>query len=279
MRMTIKGMQATVVVLSWLICQGGAAAEGTCSIYDGTLYTNKPASRPGMLDIQVAYESDLWDPAYKDAPMPVQSRVESVARAAEARSVPLVLDIERWKVDNTVSDADVVVRIDKLVEVVRWAREAAPNLRLGYFSLAPMAAMSWAAAPEGSADNLEWRRVNDRLRRLADAVDMIFPYVYTYKYNPDEWQTQAIGNIVEARRYGKPVYVFLWFQYSERNQELGYTFVPSEFWLRQLDTGCRHADGIVIWGGWDPKNNRRAVWDGTLQWWLDVQAFQGVNGS
>lgn len=275
MKMFLASVALLSVMAAVEVHAQGAVGE-RCRIYDGTMYTNKPA-RPGVRDIHVAYESDLWDPRFRDAPMPWRSRVAAVARAAEARGIPLVLDIERWHVDANAADEEVVRAIDKLVEIIGWARAAAPNVELGYYSLAPMAASSWAVAPAGSKDNLAWRRVNDRVRRLAEAVDIIFPYLYTYQNNPEDWQAQAIGNIAEARRYGKPVYVFLWPQYTERNKELGYTFVPTEFWQRQLSVACQHADGVVIWGGWDPPNKRRASWDENARWWRDVRQFQGVD--
>ncbi len=261
----------------FILTSGGAKAGPTeCHIYDGTIYQNKPAERPGMLDIHVVYQSDLWNPQLPDAPLPWRPRVEAAARTAEARNVPLVFDIERWPVDATVSDEQVALVIGKLLEIVQWARAAAPTVKLGYFTLAPMAASSWAVAPKGSEDNLAWRRANDRMRPLADAVDIIFPYVYTYKNNPAEWEGQALGNIREAHRYGKPVYVFIWPQYTERDKELGYTFIPSEFWRRQLAVACEQADGVVIWGGWDPKLRQRANWDDSAQWYRDVQVFLGL---
>lgn len=245
-----------------------------CRIYDGTLYSGKPAVREGVLDIHVAYEGDLWNPRLPDAPMPWRRRVELAAETAAARDVPLVLDIERWHVDERASDAEVESSVAKLVEIIGWARQAAPEVRMGYFSLAPMAAVAWALAPEGSSENLAWRRVNDRLRPLVEAVDIVFPHAYTYRNNPGEWQAYAISNIEEARRYGKSVYLFIWPQYTERNQELGYTYLPTEFWQRQLSVSCEHADGVVLWGGWDPVNNRRAIWDESAQWWQDVLNYQ-----
>lgn len=253
-----------------------AASAEQCRIYDGTTYADKPANRRGVLDIHIAYEGDLWDPRHRDAPMPWRAKVEAAARTAQARNVPLVLDIERWHVDSTASDEEVRGHVAKLKEIVGWARAAAPEIQLGFFSLAPMAASSWAQAAEGSKDLSDWRRINERLRPLAEVVDIIFPYSYTYLYNPDDWQAQAIGNVREARRYGKPVYLFIWPQYTERNKKLGYTFVPSEFWRRQLATACEHADAVVIWGGWDPKNRRRAAWDEDATWWRDVQMFKGI---
>lgn len=264
---------AFALVLMLLGMSALAADVGRCAIYDGTVYVGKPVDRKGLLDIHIVYEGDLWDPRLPKAPYPSRRRVEVAAKDAAARNVPLVLDIERWRVDNTATDEFVRQTIAKLVEIIGWARQAAPTVKLGYFSLAPMGATSWAMAPPGSRDHLDWRRTNDRMRPLAEAVDIIFPYAYTFKYNPEEWQAQAIGNIAEARRYGKPVYLFIWPQYTERNKELGYTFVPSEFWRRQLSVGCEHADGVVIWGGWDPKLKRRAPWDDTYRWYRDVQDF------
>ena len=66
----------------------------------------------------------------------------------------------------------------------------------------------WAPVRGDSAAISDWQAENRRLQRLADAVDIIFPSLYTFYDDPAGWVTYAVANIKEARSYGKPVYAF-----------------------------------------------------------------------
>jgi hypothetical protein len=107
---------------------------------------------------------------------------------------------------------------------------------------------------------------------------VIYPSLYTAKPDQEGWVKVAIENIKEARRLGngKPVYVFLWPLYdanpaTERN--MVHTYIGSEFWTLQLETVKAHADGAIIWGGWDFERGRRAQWINSTQWWQDTKKF------
>jgi len=98
-------------------------------------------------------------------------------------------------------------------------------------------------------------------------ADVVFPSLYTFYDNQAAWDIYAKGMIEEARRYNKPVYVFLWPEFHVSNILLRGTNIPAKFWRHQLEFCSALADGIVIWGGWKEK------WNETADWWVETKLF------
>ena len=245
-----------------------------CLVFETLMHAGKPdLRRHGIEPIEIAYEAQLWNPGAAADSYPDLKKVLSAAHRAAMRQSILVLDIERWPVEAGVTDRLVEARIEQLQHIVGWIRGEYPHVRLGYFGLMPSAAVTWALAPAESSDGIAWRRANARLDSLAASVDVVLPSLYTYSNDPDRWVRVAVENIRQARRYGKPVYAFVWPKYSERNTELAYQYVGDDFWRLQLETVCRHADGVVLWGGWDPVHKRPERWSREASWWLATQRF------
>jgi hypothetical protein len=146
-----------------------------------------------------------------------------------------------------------------------------PDLNLGYFAHLPMPAYGWALKASDSRLYKNWRAENERCSDLAPLVDAIYPQVYTYFPDREAWVRYAVANLHEAHRYGKPVYAFLWPQYTEANKELGLQFIAADYWRLQLETVRKYADGIVIWGGWG--GDGPAAWDENAAWWQVTRGF------
>jgi len=111
-----------------------------------------------------------------------------------------------------------------------------------------------------------WRVRNLEMAQLADVADIIFPSLYTFYDNHAEWAVYARANIAEARKYGKPVIPFLWFEYHT-STDLGGQLIDGDYWAKQLLVCRQEADGLVIWGGYlrsfDPK----------APWWIETVKF------
>jgi hypothetical protein len=115
----------------------------------------------------------------------------------------------------------------------------------------------------------EWQAENDQLQLLADSVDVLLPSLYTFYDDQDGWVRYAISTLSEARRLskGKPVYAFIWPQYHNSNPTLALKLIDGAFWAKQLQVIAAHADGAVIWGGW------QTTWDDQSAWWRATLAF------
>lgn len=260
------------------VIKAGAPAQGEFQVFDGTLYINKPdLARYGIQSTSIIYVSKLWPGGLSGVPddqLPDRGRVRQAAYDAKKKRELAILDIEHWPLHG--DDPVVAANIGKLSSVLNWFREESPDVRVGYFGILPIADFwSFRPGPE-SKRHRKWRARNDRLVPLARQVDVIFPSLYTYTDEKDMWVRYAVENIKEARRYGKPVYVFLWPQYSERNKTLGQEYLAPDFWKLQLETARQYADGVVIWGGWGRDNNP-AAWDEAAPWWQVTKQFmQGL---
>ncbi len=251
------------------------ATAAAFQVFDGTLYRDKPdLTRYGIQPIEILYVSRFWPDTRMTEEMtglPDEATVRRVAREARAKQVPVVVDIEHWSLDG--DDDEKRANLAKYITVLQWMHDEAPNTHFGYFAVVPMGAYSWALKDQDSAEYRLWQAENLGRADLAAQVDAVYPQLYTYYPDQKAWVRYAVANLREARRYGKPVYAFLWPQYSERNKQLGHQYLSSDFWRLQLETAARYADGIVIWGGWDSKQWGRAKWDESAPWWQVTREF------
>ncbi len=251
-------------------------------VFDGTLYAGKPdLSVHGIQPTTIAYTSQIggkigyqwWKQAER---LPDKEIVQQIARQAQTKPNPVVVDIEHWPL---AGDPKQVQRsLEKYLTVLQWFKEAAPELAVGYYGAPPLNDYWKSLKSPMSKEWASFARQNDQLRPLSGAVDIIFPSLYTFYTDRGGWVRYAYAQIAEARRNsnGKPVYVFLWPQYHDSNPSLKGAFLPPDFWKLQLHMAKHYADGIVIWGGWDFKSNRPAEWDNNAAWWKVTKDFMKI---
>ena len=245
-------------------------------VLDGTGYSNKPdLSVYGIGPIPLAYTAEFGPDWYKDADrLPDLTAVQAVARRkAQQKGLLVALDIEHWPLNG--SPDSVRDSLTKYMTVLQWFKAAAPGLLVGYYGAPPLHDYSRAIKDTSSQEHQAWMAMNDQLRSLASAVDVLFPSLYTLYPDQAGWKKFAIAEIEEARRYGggKPVYVFLWPQYHDSNLIVGGQYLSADYWLLELETAKEYADGIVIWGGWDMKLNKPMIWDESAPWWKVTKEF------
>lgn len=153
--------------------------------------------------------------------------------------------------------------------------------RFGFYDVGP-AGEYWIAVRERVDPKryARWQAVNDLMAEQVNAhVDFVAPSCYTFydaaPIDRERWVQSTIATIKEARRVsgGKPVYPFIWPQFHDSSNKKGEYLDPA-FWRLQLDTVLAHADGVILWGGWDIlKTNRPYRWQGDAPWWLETQRW------
>lgn len=242
-------------------------------VFDGTLYAGKPdLSAHGIRPVSIAYTSHFGTHWYKNPnSLPDKNVVQKVAREAQAKNSPIVIDIEHWPLDGEPNQ--VRASLSKYMTVLQWFKEAVPELPVGYYGAPPIRDYWKSLKSPMSKEWASFAKENDQLRPLAGAVNIIFPSLYTLYTDRGGWVRYAYAQIAEARRLanGKPVYVFLWPQYHDSNPSLAWAHIPADFWRLQLQMAKQYADGIVIWGGWGPKG--RVQWDENAAWWKVTKEF------
>jgi hypothetical protein len=252
------------------LLHGAGTAPSPFLVFDGTLYRNKPElSHYGVRPSNIIYAGQLWDQNESKNKAPHKDTVRRLAAEAAKLNANVVIDIEHWPLKGT--DQEVAKSVAKYAQVVEWFRFYEPRLSLGYYGEPPIRDYHRAIKDPNTVGYGEWQRENDRLVSLSMHVDAIYPSLYTFYSDRDEWKKYAIAQLREAKRYGKPVYAFLWPQYHESNRLLGGRYIAPDYWQVQLETVRQYADGIVLWGGWG--SDGPAEWDEKAPWWVATKNF------
>ncbi len=267
-------------------------------VFDSTYFTDKPNLKTmGVENIYVAaaeffYLLDKPGGGY-DMTKPNEPATRMVARRAADRRQILCIDIEHFPEDIRRDKPDDVQKtIDMYAQIVAWVRDERPEVKLGFYGSFPRreywAAVNYLRAlehrgepwwdqrfPEYEKHFKQWQAANDIFRPLAEKCDYIFPSIYTYYDTPKDWPYYAKANILESRRYNKPVIPFIWMEYHNSTPLKGQK-IPANFWQLQLATCRQDADGLVIWGGvsylTEPKGVKEP-WSQHAAWWTPTAQF------
>lgn len=236
----------------------------TFTVFDGLLYEPMPDLRPlGMPKLlgtgnvwRLGFPRDLVDPP----------AVAEAAQFLRRYTRTYYLDIENWLPPDDAPDGVTEADVAKFMEVARIARAAVPDGKFGFYGILPKRTY-WPFVLKRAAIIDAWRHMNDVSAPLAALVDYLFPSLYTFYDDPAGWETAARPILNEARRYGKPVYPFLWPEFHNSNRLLAGKEIPRAFWRRELEFCREHADGLVLWGGAGER------WDERAGWWQEALSF------
>jgi hypothetical protein len=239
-----------------------AAPQGFL-IFDGLLYSPMPDLRelgmPKLLGAGTTWGANV---AHDEVdPVGIKAAVEYLRRLTRN----YYFDLEEWTVSGAPREV-IDANIRKLVRTAEIARQSAPDMKFGFYDMAPRSTY-WAVVLNKSDALAQWWSINRRSAVIAAKVDYLFPSLYTFYDDPSGWELAALATLKEARQYGKPVYPFLWPEFHDSNVKLAGTQVPRDFWRRQLEVCRQHADGLVLWGGF------KRLWDEEAPWWVETKSF------
>ena len=245
-----------------------AAEKRRFAMFDGLLYTQKPDL--GQFGLEpIAGSGNLWRPGQSHLTVD-ESGVQSAIEPFRGHVPYFYLDIEDWPLQGvpTETRAETIAKLIRLADI---ARVAAGETRIGFYGLMP-GITYWPLVSRmlRKSEYQDWKETNEALEDLAPHVDAVFPSLYTFYDDLTGWQSYARQSLLEARRYSKPVYAFLWPEFHDSNALLRGQLVPARFWRAELELCFELADGIVIWGGY------QQTWKGDAPWWQETQLF--ING-
>jgi hypothetical protein len=197
-----------------------------------------------------------------------EDRVRYLARYASDVGSPLVFDLEHWPVDvRTFSDGEVQQRIEFLTQMVDWAHQERPGLKVGFYGLMPLTDY-WTPVGGNPEFVANWSAANRRLQPLADRVDILFPSLYAFYEDRYSWQYYAQANLREAAAYGKPVAPFLGMVYHESEPDVRGRKIPADYWKLQLQTVAGFTNQVVYWGGF------LQPWNDDDGWWAVTREYR-----
>lgn len=243
---------------------------------DATRFRENPdLTKYGLKNIIVAYESSLW-PAGASKTEPDTNYITNtyIPKIRSQNPDVVVIDIESWPFKSTMTATEITTNINKFKKVISVFRRELPTTKIGFYLIMPE--RNWLAPcgdPKKVATRTSaWHLRNVKLQPLADAVDIIFPSLYTFYEDAKSeacWPKYAAANINEAKFYGKPVWAFLWMKYHSTGN-----LIPATFWRKQLETTYEFADGFAIWS----MASSTDVWSYTAPWWVETASFLKAKG-
>jgi len=192
---------------------------------------------------------------------PDLDKAAALADEMKGTREPMMLDIESWP---TIGDDDVVAEtVARYESILETMLAVDPSLTIGFYGVPPV--RNYTAPVSGDPTKMaNWQANNDKLVSLAMAEGIVFPSLYTFYNEPEDWLKYAVANIEEARRLApdKAVAVVLWPRYHDDEM----AFIDQAFFALQLDTAYEHADAVVNWdlaaSTCDPE-----------PWWSATKAF------
>ncbi|MBV1929198.1 MAG: hypothetical protein KUG81_06765 [Gammaproteobacteria bacterium] len=237
-------------------------------VYDALIYKDKPnMSLFGLNRLTLLNHIHLLDPGK----MNIKNNIASYFRPREIAEL-IVVNIEHWPLKD---NHDLNTNIPKYIRAVKFVKDRYSNKRIGIYSMFPE--RNYWASQEKTSSSIykKWSAKNNRLQVVSKYSDVIMPSLYTYYTDQQGWVKYAKNQIAESKRIypTKPVIVFLWPQYHGSNWLHGGDYINGDYWRLQLETAYKHADGIIIWGGWDDKAKRHLNWVDDLEWWKETKSF------
>ncbi|QSI32794.1 hypothetical protein GNX71_25760 [Variovorax sp. RKNM96] len=221
----------------------------------------------GVLRSPIIYEASLLPSKVSDQ-MVEGGELKDLIDGVKIGPVPLVIDIERWPLYTNTENERSKNR-EKLIKVLDSIRAVRPGIKLGYYSLVPARVYFPLIDQTKGVQKQMWKKSNDQaLDDFVSHVDAIFPSLYTLYDDQDGWEKYAEQTLQDARRFGKPVYCYLWPQYHSSNQQLRGEYLSAKYWGLELETCYKYADGVVIWNH-EPEKK----WDPNVEWWQQTLKF------
>ncbi len=245
-------------------------------VFAALLHEQEPDLKPDGLDPIYLFDRGIWAAGATRLDVPDDRLVKARVDRLPENGSPLVMDFEFFKFRNS---REALASRNSLKAIARSFRNASGDRPIGFYEYLPRREFWSAIAGKDSAKYHQWQLKNDFFAELEPYVDTLFPSIYTFHDDPKKWVKYARAQVSEARRISdKPVIPFIWHDFHYNGQDGPLVPIPASFWRLQLETLSEIADGIVIWGGWDPVKRTRVVWDNQADWWLETQNFMRALG-
>ena len=260
--------------LALLLLAENAFANDAFKFYEALLYKNKPnLSEYGLEPLTLIYHSPFWQLGDARENVPSVQTMRNVFDDTYPGGAFVVIDIEHWPLKP--QSESYVSNRQKYTTFISRIRAVRPDLQLGMYAMVPKRNYWAPIKGKNSKAYRSWQQTNDELAIIGRQLDVTMPSLYTFYADRDGWRTYALAQISESRRLfpGKPVIVFLWPQYHESSRGSRLEYLSRDYWRLQLETVYEHADGVVIWGGWDVDAKRKSNWRGDWAWWDETVKF------
>lgn len=223
-------------------------------VFDSLLYNNMPDL--GLDKVYTIYDSWVFDEDQdRSTELPNRQKTVDRFRRAEELNQLCCIDIESWPYIGQ-KDAVLQESVDRMLEVISWAREEAPSLRIGWFAR-PMINFPPYVLDDSLADRLEQGK--HFAEPIAREVDVYFPSIYPQMQSIDEWLVYA-DKVLATHPHDKPVIPFIRPHFTSRAGVDDGTPIPIWYWAAILAFFESRGLDIVLWGGFRQEWEENTFW-------------------
>ena len=264
-------------------------------VFDALVYPGKPDSASlGLSSIHIIDRNTDGTTPPNEAS--VRQQIATISQTDPYPVIVFDIEVKQYPFDIRFSTQALVnATIKYCTQLINWTKSANPNAKVGFYGVAPVqdywttnlynSALSradpiWVAQLAGYQKNfLAWQNASAYMTPLIAQVDYLFPVFYTfydiYESAPNGpnyhgWKDAALLAIAEARKYNKPIYPFIWPQFHPGGAHKDYSYIPVDYWAKQLKFALRNADGVVLWGS---GGFLHETWNDTAPWWQAVTSI------
>lgn len=206
-------------------------------------------SQIGKFDgyIPIVYASSLWK-KNGDRSEPDIDTVRSYLSETFADAPPeiLTLNIEHWPVGENASAEEISSSTSKLIEIIDAAKEVLPEVQIGLYSTFPYGHY-WniSRGKDGAVE--KFLAHNEMASEIANHIDIIFPSLYSYYNEFEEWRDYANILIDYSQSFGKPVIPFINPKFHPYNKELAWKAIPEELFVKQMNFVSTKVEAVQVW--------------------------------
>lgn len=234
-------------------------------------------SKYGFSKSTIIYEQQIFGAKERKYNVSQQNLNKVSAIVLTENSDYVIIDIETWFENwRSKSNSQKMEVISGYSNALEEFRRALPGHKFGYYGVVP----AWAHWDVIRSDKLlrNWGVENELRKSIFESVDVIYPSLYTYHENPEEWKAWATLTLAKAREManGKKIIPFIWPNYHQSSvpYKKGNKELPSSYWRMQMEFVKNNADGFVIWNG---GLGNKGEWVDSMPWWTEVQSFIATN--
>lgn len=252
-------------------------------IFDCLSYEDRPTTQElGMVKLHLMGHWSFWADGKAKLHFDASHTHESLKKLPSCAEVCINIEAEGWRTDyRQYGKEDVRHAMHQWIRLLTFCRALRPDCSWGVYATWPIRDY-WSPVNGKRASISRWKRANSFTRRTrnlltgrleaadpAELCDYIYPSLYEFYDEPEQWVKYANANIAEARKYGKNVRPFLWPEFHNSNAQLAGQNIPGEHW-RVILQACKDM-GVdpVIWGGW------QQIWNPDAEWWMVTKDFIG----